>query len=66
MHACSGAIPAPAGPARTQGPRQQPPLDQAQVLAAAQACFGSLHQAAQQLQALGEDLHEAGASAPQQ
>jgi hypothetical protein len=32
---------------------KEPPLDPAQVLAASCACFGGLHQAAQQLQALG-------------
>jgi hypothetical protein len=54
------------GHASAQIPQQQQQLDPAQVLAAAQACFGGLHQAAQQLQALGEGFHQSGASMPQQ
>jgi hypothetical protein len=39
---------------------KEPPLDPAQVLAAARLCFGGLHQAAQQLQALELGSGEAG------
>jgi hypothetical protein len=42
-----------AGPSRRA---EEPPLDPAQVLAAARLCFGGLHQAAQQLQGLGQQL----------
>jgi hypothetical protein len=58
--ACDAAGPAPMEPQPSGSSRrgQEPPLDPAQVLAAARACFGGLYQAAQQLQALGVGREE--------